>query len=133
MKKILFISTLFFATATFSFMGGEARAASDNSQEQELAVNPVAFLQMEITSTCTDKGSLFRIVNRGQKWPRNGVLHIYFADDKTPMTDRRIRLAPNQKVSFVIDRKKSQGRPVGMWVEPEWYNRDFAYDAKTSC
>ncbi|MDH5490044.1 MAG: hypothetical protein OEX17_08970 [Rhodospirillaceae bacterium] len=131
MKKILSVFSAFVVMSVFALALSESKAAS--AEAQELAVNPVSFLQLEITSTCTDKGSLFRIINRGQKWPRNGVLHVYFADDQSSMTERRIRLAPNQKVSFVIDNNKSAGRPVGMWIEPEWYKRDFAYDAKTSC
>ncbi|MDH5773130.1 MAG: hypothetical protein OEY84_08345 [Rhodospirillaceae bacterium] len=131
MKKILSILAISASMLVATSHVNVGNAA--NVQQQELAVNPVSFLQLEITSTCTEKGSLFRIINRGQKWPRNGVLHVYFADDQSSMTERRIRLAPNQKVSFVIDNKKSGGRPVGMWIEPEWYKRDFVYDAKTSC
>lgn len=140
MKKILSIFTISAALAVFGVVttaspqaAGTGQVGQAVTQEQELAAAPIVFLQMEITSTCTEKGALFRIINRGDKWPRNGVLRVYFADDKSNLTERRIRLAPNQKVSFVIDDNKSGGRPVGIWVEPEWYKREFAYDAKSDC
>ena len=140
MKKILFIFTLFMAMSAFAIGAAVSPLASETGQagsavshEQDMAAAPASFLQMEITSTCTEKGALFRIINRGAKWPRNGVLHVYFADDQSSMTKRSMRLASNQKVSFVISNNKSSGRPVGMWIEPQWYKREFVYDAKSDC
>lgn len=103
------------------------------TQQQELAANVPMFLQLEITSSCTDNGAIFKIVNRGKKWPRMGILHLYRTDDKSAMAEHKIRLAPNQKVSFVIKKEKIMGRPVGMWIEPQWYKREFTYDATTAC
>lgn len=109
-----------------------AQAAQPNSQAQ-IAATPPVFLQLEITSSCTDKGAVFKIINRGNKWPRTGFLRLYHADNKSVIGERRMRLAPGQKVSFVVRDKISKGRPVGVWVEPEWYKRDFEFDARASC
>ena len=131
---------IFFATiGLLAMVSGHVLAADATSsprvvtKEQELAAITPVFLQMEITSSCTEKGSVFRIINRGKKWPRHSVLRLYYSDDKSVMTERKLRLAKNQKVSFVIKKEKSKGRPIGMWIEPEWYERDFGYDAKAAC
>ena len=109
-----------------------AQAAQPLSQAQVAATPPV-FLQLEITSSCSDKGAVFKIINRGGKWPRTGFLRLYHADSKSMIGERRMRLAPGQKVSFVVKDKVSKGRPVAVWVEPEWYKRDFEFDARASC
>ena len=136
-NKTSTLSTVFIAL--FAAMGliaassSHVMAAANAPAAQELAVATPVFLQLEITSSCTDKGAIFKIINRGKKWPRHGVLYLYHSDDKSVMAERKLRLAPNQKVSFVISKEKSNGRPLGMWIEPEWYKREFGYDAKSTC
>ncbi len=129
-KKAPTLLTIFAALGLIAASSSQAMAATD---APELAVVTPVYLQLEITSSCTEKGSVFKIINRGKKWPRQGILHLYHSDDKSVMTERRLRLAPNQKVSFVINKEKSTGRPIGMWIEPEWYKREFGYDAKSAC
>lgn len=125
--------------ATWAAMAVLAMNASFTAQAAgpvdaaELAVTAPVFLQLEITSTCTPEGVLFKIINRGDKWPRTGFLRLYHADDKSLISERRLRLGQGQKVSFVVKDDISQGRPVAVWVEPEWYKRDFEYDAKLLC
>lgn len=101
--------------------------------QAQVAVTPPVFLQLEITSSCTDKGAVFKIINRGGKWPRTGYVRLYHADDKSIIGERRLRLAPGQKVSFVVKDKIMKGRPVAVWVEPDWYKREMEFDASTSC
>lgn len=101
--------------------------------QAQVAVTPPVFLQLEITSACTDKGAVFKIINRGDKWPRRGVLRLYFADTKTVIGERRMRLAPGQKVSFIVKEKVMDGHPVAVWIEPEWYKREMEYDASIKC
>ena len=96
-------------------------------------MSPPSFLQLEITSTCSDKGAVFKIINRGAKWPRTGFLRLYHADNKSMIGERRLRLAPGQKVSFVVKNKVMKNRPVAVWVEPEWYKREMEYDASITC
>jgi len=92
---------------------------------------------MNVTATCVDKDikgdAVFKVVNRGAKWPRTGVLKLYYADDRTLIGQRRLRLADHQRVSFVVKNKIMAGRPVAVWIDPEWYNRDFAFDAALRC
>lgn len=101
--------------------------------QAEVAVSPPVFLKLEITSSCTDKGAVFKIINRGGKWPRTGFLRLYHADDKSLLGERRLRLGSGQKVSFVVNKKIARGRPVAIWIEPEWYDREFEFDANLNC
>ena len=41
--------------------------AADAGDQAQVAVSPPVFLQLEITSACTDKGTVFKIINRGNK------------------------------------------------------------------
>lgn len=109
-----------------------AQAAGATSRVQ-VAATPSVFLQLEITSNCTDKGAVFKIYNRGTKWPRTGFLRLYHADSKTPFGERRLRLGQRQRVSFVVKDEAMKGHPVAVWVDPEWYKREFGYDANVSC
>ena len=131
-NKTSALLTILAALGLIAASSSHAMAATDTPSQELAAVTPI-FLQLEITSVCTDKGSIFKIINRGKKWLRQGILHVYYSDDRAVMTERRLRLAPNQKVSFVINKEKSSGRPIGMWIEPGWYKREFTYDAKSAC
>lgn len=127
----MFVSTL----AALGLAAGVSAAAKadDTDAQAQVAVTPPIFLQLEITSACTNDGAVFKIINRGNKWPRAGVLRLYHADDKSLISERRLRLGEGQKVSFIVKEKVSQGRPVAVWVEPEWYKREFEYDARITC
>ncbi len=107
--------------------------AAEPAPQVQVAVAPPVFLQLEITSACTKDGTLFKIINRGEKWPRMGFLRLYHADSKALIGERRLRLGKGQKVSFVVKDKVSNGRAIGVWVEPEWYKREFEYDANLNC
>lgn len=119
--------------AGMSMFGVGKASAAELIAQTQIAVAPPAFLRMEITSACIDGGAVFNLTNRGGKWPRTGYLKLYYADDKTLIGKRRLRLAGNQRVSFVVKDKILAGRPVAVWVEPEWYQREFEYDASMNC
>ncbi len=99
----------------------------------EVATVPPVFLQLEITSACTEEGAIFKVINRGVKWPRTGYLRLYHADNKTVLGERKLRLAPGQKVSFVVKKRIMDGHPLAIWIEPEWYEREMEYDSSISC
>jgi len=119
--------TAFVMAAPFASM------AEETVNQAQVAVTPPVFLQLEITSACSEDGVVFKIINRGDKWPQTGFLRLYHADDNSLIGERRLRLGAGQKVSFVVRDKISQGRPVAIWVEPEWYKRDFEFDANLAC
>lgn len=101
--------------------------------QTEIAAAPLAAMRMEVVGTCNKDGALFKVVNRGPKWPRTGNLKLYYADDNSLIGQRRLRLAGNQRVSFVVRKNVMSNRPVAVWVDPEWYNRSFRFDAALEC
>jgi len=107
--------------------------AAELLAQSEIAAAPPALLRLEINSSCGENGAVFKVTNRGGKWPRTGFLKIFYADDKSLIGQRRLRLADNQRVSFVVKDKIMSGRPVAVWVEPQWYKRDFEFDASMNC
>lgn len=125
--------TLFASVTTLLMIVPFIVQAEVQVNQAEVAVSPPAFLKLEITSSCTDKGAVFKIINRGGKWPRTGFLRLYHADDKSLLGERRLRLGSGQKVSFVVKKKIAKGRPVAIWIEPEWYDREFEFDANLNC
>lgn len=132
-NRMLLLIIPAFVLAT-GLLAGKAHAAeAAGPTNAEIATTPSQFLRLEITSNCSSKGAVFKIVNRGAKWPRRGTLRLFHADNKSQMTERKLRLASNQKVSFVIKKELLDGRPIGLWIEPEWYERGFEYDARVSC
>ena len=129
----LFLASLAAPVIALMMTAPFAADAAGSVVQAQVAVTPPVFLQLEITSACTDKGTVFKIINRGNKWPRTGFLRLYHADDKSLIGERRLRLGAGQKVSFIVKDKIAKGRPVAVWVEPEWYKRDFEYDANMKC
>jgi hypothetical protein len=128
------ISKLFFAAVMIlgcSALSLSAYAAGKPTS-QVSALSPV-YLQLEFTTSCTDQGTVINIVNHGEKWPQMGFLRLYMADDKSMLGERKLRLASGQKVSFVVKDEISNGHPIAVWIEPQWYQRDFKYDATVMC
>ncbi|PHS77048.1 MAG: hypothetical protein COB59_09905 [Rhodospirillaceae bacterium] len=119
MKHVLNIALTAFFVAGMSFM---VQAAA-----------PAVLMQVEVKSSCTDKGAAFEIVNVGQKWPYTAMMRIYTADGKSVISERRLRLAVGQKVTIAVKKEKLSGRTVAVWIEPQWYKRDFKFDAIADC
>jgi len=126
---IAFLSVGVFMLSATSF------AANVSSKNQYTAVPHGApvFLQLEFTSSCTEKGAVFKIVNHGEKWPKRAALRLYLSDTKSIIGERKMRLGQGQKVSFVVKDTIAKGHPVAVWVEPDWYKRDFKFDANINC
>jgi hypothetical protein len=125
--------SLFAAAALFVAMPLWAVQAAGQTGQAQVAGTPPVFLKLEITSACTPEGTVIKIVNRGAKWPATGFLRLYHSQNKSLISERRLRLGAGQKVSFVVHDKISGGRPVAVWIDPEWYKRDFEYDANVDC
>lgn len=128
-------SKMFFAAlsaATVLATTSYAQVA-DTAPLVQVAVTPLVSLQLEVTSNCTDKGVVFKIFNRGTKWPQTGFLRFYAADSKTLLREHRLRLLRRQTVSFVVEDETMKGSPIAVWVDPQWYERKFEFDANVSC
>jgi len=101
--------------------------------QAEIAAAPPALLRVEVSAVCADQGAVFKIANRGEQWPRTGLLRLYYADDHSLIGQRRLRLADHQRISFAVKNNVVAGRPVGVWLDPGWYKRSFKFDAQMTC
>jgi len=90
-------------------------------------------IKVEVRARCRSGVARFQVVNTGAPWPKAGMISIYREGNATPLSQRRLRLASGQSASFKIDSSKVGVAPLGLWVEPSWYARDFHYDATLSC
>lgn len=133
MKPSKLLMAVSIAALSASMLATYDANAAEMLAQTQIAAAPPTMVRMDITSTCGADGAVFKLINRGGKWPRTGNLKLYYADDHTLIGQRRLRLAGNQRVSFVVKDKVMSGRPVAVWVEPQWYQRTFVYDASLNC
>jgi len=104
--------------------------AASNTQ---VAATSVQKIDVTIKTLCTLKGTQINILNNGPKWPDRAKLKIMFADDKSVISARKMKLGQGHSASFRIKTKIADGRPLGVYVEPTWYDREFKFDGTQKC
>ena len=83
---------------------------------------------------CHDGAPAFQVTNLGDRWPRLGEISIYRTDTKSMLTQRRVRMINSQQLLFKVPNEQAKDAgEVGIFIEPSWYDRPFAYDAKLKC
>ena len=91
-------------------------------------------LNVEIVARCDAKTPVFQVTNLGDKWPRTGVIGIYGNGGGAKLSERRVRLANSQQMTFKARQGgKSAAGGVGLWLDPAWAKRGFAYDSRINC
>ena len=106
---------------------------------EERAQAAASHLKMDIMVNCQGGNAVFRIKNVGDAWPKTSTFAIYNMRKKGKkrvrklISKRRMRLKDGQRVSFKIKTAKLPTGRVGLWVKPDWYKREFDYDATVSC
>lgn len=106
---------------------------------EETARVTTGLLKMDIMVQCQDGNAVFQIKNVGDAWPKTSTFAIYNMRRKGNkrvrklISKRRMRLKDGQRASFRIKTGKLPTGRVGLWVKPDWYQRDFDYDATISC
>ena len=109
------------------------QAGSQSIAQTEIAAVPAAPINLIAQGICKNGTPTFFVLNKGKKWPRTALVKLFYADDQSPIGQRRIRLKARQKISLAVKAGLDQGRPLGLWVEPSWYNRSFKFDANLNC
>ena len=93
-----------------------------------------ARLNVEIVARCDKRTPVFQITNLGEKWPRTGTIGLYRSGGSAKLTERRVRLANSQQMIFKARQgSKSAASEVGLWLNPAWAKRGFAYDSSINC
>jgi len=92
-------------------------------------------LKVEVSASCSDGVSKFKIKNQGSAWPKASAISIFRVDgaQKYTVSGRRMRLKKGQVASFTVKKSGNPSGNLGIFIEPAWYNRSFAYDATLTC
>lgn len=122
------LRTLFLLAIGISIAGVSAAPAADQA-----APATGTEIQVSVTASCIGKVVEFRIANSGDRWPGLANIRILRVDDRAVITERKLRLTKEQKVSFRVSEKKNPGVSIGLFVEPSWRTRPFKYDAEIVC
>lgn len=90
-------------------------------------------VNVEVVTACVQGAATFKITNKGEAWPRMGTLNIVRVTDggMEPMAQRKMRFAAGQGASFRF--RHVEGDRIGLFVQPSWYDRPFAFDAEVNC
>ncbi len=94
---------------------------------------PKDILDLNVMVTCKDGDATFTVTNKGGAWPGIGNLSVYSTEAKKLIHQRRMRFAIGQRVTFRVAGVAADQVEFGLWVDPSWVKRDFAYDAKITC
>ncbi len=112
----------------------EVKINNTRSPIQKASVSSSA-LRLNISTSCQDGNSIFKVTNRGAAWPKSSIFQIYRMDGegKQIISSRRMRLKADQSSTFQIKASKNPTGQLGLFVDPAWYQRGFDYDATVRC
>ena len=92
-----------------------------------------ATVDVNVTTACEEGNAVFKVVNKGFEWPTVAKFSVYRVKGNTLVSQRRMRLTSNQQASFRVKAGGPEQVELGIFIEPEWYGREFKFDAKVSC
>lgn len=121
------------AVAMFVLSYGNLAFAKEYSSGTEIASLQKSRLIIEVRSKCTSEGAVFSIINSGEKWPQPALLKLFNVENKAVISERRLRLANRQQLSFTVSDKINKNKAVAIWLDPQWYVRPFKFDAERDC
>jgi len=110
----------------------------DENQDVEVSVSKAVrtnSIKLEMSSSCSDGVSRFKITNRGPDWPKASAFSIFRIEgaERYPVSVRRMRLKGGQTASFTVKKSRNPSGNLGLFVDPGWYKRAFVFDASLTC
>lgn len=126
MAQFIIVSFVMICSANFVY-------ATELALRTKATTTIKSHMMVDIRSGCTVEGAVFKIINRGEKWPQTAMLKLYNYKNSELISERRIRLANRQQLSFIVGDGVNNGQPVAVWLDPKWYDRPFAFDAMGDC
>lgn len=94
------------------------------------AAGPVA---VSVTAQCEAGEAVFLVINQGDPWPVPSRIAVYRTQGQLLVSQRLMRLTAGQRASFRVKGAAAAQAEFGIFVEPAWYQRPFAYDATVTC
>jgi hypothetical protein len=89
-------------------------------------------LNLDIVAKCEGTNAQFEIVNKGERWEGMATVALLRADNHAVISERKLRMAPGQRIVFRA-REAPDTIGVGLWIEPDWYKREFVFDEVIHC
>lgn len=129
-KKRRFVAALAAIAAIVSSISSTQPLAAADRVELAQSGDPV---RLAVTASCDGGFALFTVVNEGELWSQMSKISVYRTDGRTLVSQRSIRMTKGQRMSFKVKGSPASPVELGIWIEPSWYQRDFAYDAKIVC
>lgn len=129
-KKRRFIAAIAAVAAIVASVSSTHSLAATDRIELAQTGDPV---RLAVTATCEGGFALFTVVNEGELWLQPSKISVYRTDGRTLVSQRSIRMTKGQRMSFKVKGSPASPVELGIWIEPSWYQRDFAYDAKIVC
>ncbi len=129
-KKRRFVAAIAAVAAIVASVSSTQPTAAADRIELAQTGDPV---RLAVTATCEGGFALFTVVNEGELWSQMSKISVYRTDGRTLVSQRSIRMTKGQRMSFKVKGSPASPVELGIWIEPSWYQRDFAYDAKIVC
>lgn len=129
-KKRNFFSAILGIAAIAVLMPSAFRLSAAERVELAQAGDRV---RLAVTASCDGGFALFTVVNEGELWAQMSKISVYRTDGRVLVSQRSIRMTKGQRMSFKVKGSPASPVELGIWIEPSWYQRDFAYDAKIVC
>ncbi len=119
----------------FATAAGDEEPVTEVSAKTAMAGRDASEMKLEVSTSCSNGVSRFKIKNQGPDWPKAGSFSIFRIDGgkKYPVSARRMRLKQGQFASFTVKKSRNPSGNLGLFVGPTWYKRAFAYDATLTC
>lgn len=136
-KEFRLISVLV-ALAMFAGIGYADAAAKKNATAETpdilVASVPNPKFDIFVNAICRrGKTALIRLVNKGERWPELGEFKIFRTSDNSVITLRRLKMETNQVASFRLQGTYHRGDEIGVFIDPDWFDRNFEYDKRITC
>lgn len=119
--------TLAFAAV---IVGATAQAHADST---ELAQARAPRLDMLIDARCEGKVAVFRMMNRGNMWPKTGTLMVMTHDGETVLHKREMRFAISQTATVRYLKAADYPAGVTLYIKPRWEDRGYGSGVRLRC
>lgn len=97
-----------------------APAITRSNDVLEIAQARLPRLDTVIDAHCEGETAVFRIFNRGAKWPKMGLVQIVGPDGRKVLVKRKMRFAKNQSATMRYKKAGNYPDGVSLYIDPIW-------------
>lgn len=91
-------------------------------------------LSLDVAPVCQNGVPGFQVTNLGERWPHIAEVILFRTDTDGKISLRRVRMINSQQMLFKVPESEAKDvDEAAIFVKPSWYQRAFAYDARSKC